>query len=629
MCRIPTPPTALRVLTTLVVGLALLASLLPPAPARAQEAVRCFDATGHCIQGAILAYWEANGGLDVFGYPISPLRLETIEGTWTGPVQWFERDRLEDHGINGVLAGRLGAHLLEAQEGHNIWDAANWAEPAPDCRYFEKTRQNLCEPFLSHWVQNGGLERFGYPLTGQRQVQTAEWSGVVQYFERRRMERHPEGVLLGLLGRELFAQQQNACTGVLHPDLADGFARVGFRSVLGCPHEVRGEVAIAWQPFERGRMLRADLGGATGALLYAISRMPVRFQRPYADTWPAVQDAAADQVPAVDEPPPGRVAPQEGFRLLWQEHADLRDRLGWATGAIAGDRATVQRFDRGWLLFLHGSNTFVAFGPEPHHLMLFTQPVLSDAAPGEPRLLLGAPAPRLNGELVVRTQSVDFFRIPGGLTAQEVHRLSSAVEESIATGSTMLGSNLKGRIAVRFEPAQVGPCAIRGLTLSNQRTIRMYYGPGSNLWNIEAILAHEFIHQLQHDYYGVPYHLTSDIILLEGMAVWGSNPYYMSAEGVPYYHLRSLQAIAENNLLPLTTSLEADCRTTTRNFIYDQWASFAEYLLLTYGRERFDTLYVSNNGRPAGSSNYRGVYGKSLDELEADWVAWLVGRYGQ
>jgi hypothetical protein len=190
----------------------------------------------------------------------------------------------------------------------------------------------------------------------------------------------------------------------------------------------------------------------------------------------------------------------------------------------------------------------------------------------------------------------------------------------------MMGSNLEGRVSVRFEPAQTGICAIRGLTLSNDRTIRMFYNPGANLRNIEAILAHEFIHQLQHDFYGVPAHLRSDIILLEGMAMWGSSPYYLNEAGEPRYHANSLRAVEEDLLLPLTTSLEADCRTTTRNFIYDQWASFVEYLLVAYGRERFNEVYASSNGRPAGSSNYQAVYGKSLGELEAEWLEWLVSR---
>jgi hypothetical protein len=44
--------------------------------ASAQTDERCFMETGFCIAGPIRAYWEANGGLPVFGYP-------TIANPWT------------------------------------------------------------------------------------------------------------------------------------------------------------------------------------------------------------------------------------------------------------------------------------------------------------------------------------------------------------------------------------------------------------------------------------------------------------------------------------------------------------------------------------------------------------------
>ena len=50
---------------------ALLALALVPAGAGAQERQQCFPETGHCVAGALLSYWERNGGLAVFGYPIS------------------------------------------------------------------------------------------------------------------------------------------------------------------------------------------------------------------------------------------------------------------------------------------------------------------------------------------------------------------------------------------------------------------------------------------------------------------------------------------------------------------------------------------------------------------------------
>jgi hypothetical protein len=234
----------------------------------------------------------------------------------------------------------------------------------------------------------------------------------------------------------------------------------------------------------------------------------------------------------------------------------------------------------------------------------------------------GEPAPALRGELAMRTYSLDLYRGQGGLTAATVRRLAMPAEESVVRGSAIVGGFLTGRVAISFEAPQSGPCAIRGITLSNQRTIRLFYAPGSDAERITGILAHELFHQLQHDYYGERDHRKADVILLEGMATWGTASYFLTPEGEPIYRERVREALEAGAILPLTTSLEADCRTGTRNNIYNQWASFVEYLVAAYGRERLDAAYRSSSGRPAGSADYRGVYGKPLSALEREWLAW-------
>jgi len=57
---------------------------------------RCFDEVEECITGRIRQYWEQNGGLPVFGFPITPQQEEMIEGK-PYQIQWFQRNRLELH----------------------------------------------------------------------------------------------------------------------------------------------------------------------------------------------------------------------------------------------------------------------------------------------------------------------------------------------------------------------------------------------------------------------------------------------------------------------------------------------------------------------------------------------------
>lgn len=191
-----------------VIAVILFALFVLPT-AHAQNDQRCFPETGQCIAGPIRTYWERNGGLAVFGFPITAQATETVEGMPL-QVQWFERDRLEIQADGRVTAGRLGVERLE-QLG-TPWGVGQGAAAGPGCTAFPETGYQMCGAFAAYWRANGGLERFGFPVTGEF---TAELEGrpyTVQYFERRRFELHPEigpsTVLLGLLGREVFDARQ-------------------------------------------------------------------------------------------------------------------------------------------------------------------------------------------------------------------------------------------------------------------------------------------------------------------------------------------------------------------------------------------------------------------------------------
>jgi hypothetical protein len=89
------------------------------APARpCGDGCTTFDATGHTLRGVFGRYWQANGGLPVFGYPITE-EFEEVSPTdgQTYVVQYFERNRFEHHpehasGRYEVLLGLLGAEAL-------------------------------------------------------------------------------------------------------------------------------------------------------------------------------------------------------------------------------------------------------------------------------------------------------------------------------------------------------------------------------------------------------------------------------------------------------------------------------------------------------------------------------------
>lgn len=334
---------------TLVLLWAMLLSLVgwPSASAQAQSGERCFVETGNCISGAIRAYWERNGGLAIFGYPLSAQHIETVEGSWTGPVQLFERDRLEDHSNQGlgVLAGRLGAQLL-AEQGRP-WQSFNAEPPAKtaECRYFPETKHNTCAQFLRYWERNGGLARFGYPITTVIDEVIEGRTYKVQYFERRRMELHPEHagtayeVLLGLLGREVVGGPLpvEACPGI--PTYLRRTWEI-YTQDLGCGQPY-GDGRLAIQQFESGQMIWVGRSDGSPGQIFVITGDPS-----FSASWSLVIDSYVEGEPVgtSELPPPGRYAPVRGFGKLWRTNPQVRQALGWATTPEQAANAVIWQF---------------------------------------------------------------------------------------------------------------------------------------------------------------------------------------------------------------------------------------------------------------------------------------------
>ena len=59
--------------------------------------LRFFPETSHAVGGAFLRFYDVNGGLPVFGYPISEEFDEVLPDGSTYRVQYFERARMEYH----------------------------------------------------------------------------------------------------------------------------------------------------------------------------------------------------------------------------------------------------------------------------------------------------------------------------------------------------------------------------------------------------------------------------------------------------------------------------------------------------------------------------------------------------
>jgi hypothetical protein len=191
---------------------------IPPAPSVSASERPAVDWRTYTTDLGFQGYWQANGGLAVFGLAKTPPYNEGGHR-----AQIFERNRLELHPENTppytVQLGLLGEERL-VQIGR-IWQNEPRAVPQAGCRFFTETGHNLCEPFLSYWRAHGlefdgkrgtseveSLALFGYPVTEAVPEMGADGvSRSTQWFQRARFEDHGAlGVLLGLLGNEVYGQ---------------------------------------------------------------------------------------------------------------------------------------------------------------------------------------------------------------------------------------------------------------------------------------------------------------------------------------------------------------------------------------------------------------------------------------
>lgn len=196
----------------------------PPSVSLRQPPFILFPETGYSIYTTFRDYWVRFGGLEVFGYPLTEQRLEG--GLW---VQYFERARFEYHPEYEetvedwksldkaaklkylIQLTRLGADLVDQRTNGKGFPPANPAQLPPNATFFPESGHSISGKIAEYWWANNGLTSFGYPLSEQMQeVSQADGKTyTVQYFERTRIELHPENagtryeILLGLMGREL------------------------------------------------------------------------------------------------------------------------------------------------------------------------------------------------------------------------------------------------------------------------------------------------------------------------------------------------------------------------------------------------------------------------------------------
>ena len=196
-----------RIARILISGVVLVClGFVTPAPGQTQYPLpQYFPQTGHFVRDEFLVYFNTYGGERVFGYPMTENFYDRYDAGCR--VQYFSKARMDlVPGTFGPPRIRL-APLGELLGFRSPPISAGDIPPSDDAnrRYYPQTGHTLGYAFKTFFDFNGGLEVFGYPITEF----VMENGRIVQYFQRGKMEWHPEKpneerVQLGNLGEAYF-----------------------------------------------------------------------------------------------------------------------------------------------------------------------------------------------------------------------------------------------------------------------------------------------------------------------------------------------------------------------------------------------------------------------------------------
>lgn len=165
---------------------------------RPSQPARYFADAGQFVASPFLRVWNTYGGAATIGNPVGPEQV--VDGY---RVQWFERARL------GLPPGPADPARVEFGDlgREALGDRTYPALPDPgadNLRWFSATGQVLRGGFRTYWETHGGQRLFGNPLSPELSEDLPGLGPTtVQYFERARLEAHPDQIVVSDLGRQL------------------------------------------------------------------------------------------------------------------------------------------------------------------------------------------------------------------------------------------------------------------------------------------------------------------------------------------------------------------------------------------------------------------------------------------
>ena len=237
----------------------------------------------------------------------------------------------------------------------------------------------------------------------------------------------------------------------------------------------------------------------------------------------------------------------------------------------------------------------------------------------------------------------------------------SRVEEIYAYVSQRMDFDLEDKLDVSIYEISAGPCPVRGLALmptpedeyedfsaDTSFKVVIFVDETASLEYLLGIFAHELGHILHMQGFAT---FPSPGGLAEGLASWAAGRYWTAWHQSPSFSDSVRNYLRAATFLPLSQNIEltgtfssngggANCL-TRRDMLYKSWAAFVEFLINSYGAEKFKELLstvevdvstevikmtvddkvveVSNEVQEVRGPDWS-IYGKSFETLEQAWL---------
>ena len=226
-----------------------------------------------------------------------------------------------------------------------------------------------------------------------------------------------------------------------------------------------------------------------------------------------------------------------------------------------------------------------------------------------------------------RTRSIGHFTYyvrPDSFAESVLTPLSEVLEDQFSTTVARLGLRYQGHITMFLHNSgadagfggDAGGGNHSGVAYPDTETVKSVCVPplGGNLF---SLLSHEANHVILHNGLGRP----GTTFMNEGMASAVISERFHSV-GPSFYHRWAAERRAQ---LPRLTELVDDekWRNHPQQTAYNAGASFLAYVIQVYGAVPLRAVYYASSSEFPGA--FKAAYGKSLDQVEAEWLAFVSG----